>query len=375
MDSVQRHKQVRIVVAAVFLCLITLPAFAARYYSLDEFFTSFPAEKEKFETFNRLVKRNSVTPLKENFEIKIAIVYPGEQVSDYWRRSYTSFAKRLNEYGIKPHLYSFFMKPTASLSKQNVAFHKALATNPDYLIFTLDALRHQRIIEPILIRSNPKIILQNITTPIKEWDDKQPLMYIGFDHAQASVKLAQYFADVTGGKGEYGVLLPDPGYLSEERGQTFISWLDRNTNLEMVSIFRTGIDKEKARKATIKLVRKHPKIKFIYACSTDIALGAIEGLRETGMLNKIMVNGWGGGSPELDAIMKKEMTVTAMRINDDNGVAMADAIILDMLGKKTKLPLVYSGRFEIIKQGINQIQLEKLKNESFRYSGKSGEIK
>ncbi len=373
MRSVQRHKLSTIILIILLICLSALPALADRYYSLDSLYHSFPEEKEKFENFNRLVKRNSVTALKKQFNVKIAIVYPGKQVSDYWRRSYTSFVRRLKMYGITPELYSFFVKPTTPLSEQNAAFRKALGTNPDYLIFTLDALRHQRIIEPVLIRSKPSIILQNITTPLKAWDGKQPLMYIGFDHAYGSVKLAEYFAAVTGGKGKYAVLLPDPGYLSDERGKTFISWLDKNSNLKMVSVFQTGINKEKARKATIRLVQKHPDIKFIYACSTDIALGAIEGLRETGFLNKIMVNGWGGGSPELDAIMKNEMTVTAMRINDDNGVAMADAIILDLLGHKTKLPLVFSGRFEIVEKGIDPVKLEKLKNESFRYSGKNGE--
>ncbi|CCO23465.1 autoinducer 2-binding periplasmic protein LuxP [Maridesulfovibrio hydrothermalis] len=369
MDSVRPFKLSLIIISALLFNLTALPAAAGEYYSLNEFYSLFPAEKRKSNSFDRLVKRNSIVALKNKLKVKIAIVYPGDQVSDYWRRSYKSFAKRLDQYGIKPDLFSIFIKPTAPLSEQNSAFRKALATNPDYLVFTLDALRHQRIIESILIRNKPSIILQNITTPLKVWDGKQPLMYIGFDHATGTAMLAGYFIKATGGKGKYAVLLPDPGYLSQERGKTFISYLDRHSSLEMVSVFQTGINKEKARKATLELVRKHPDIKFIYACTTDIALGTIEGLRETGMLNKIMVNGWGGGSPELAAIRKGEMTVTVMRINDDNGIAMADAIILDMLGQKKKLPLVFSGRFELVEKGIDPVRLERLQNESFRYSG------
>lgn len=371
MDSAYRFKAFFVLATVFITCLAAGTSFASRYYSLEEFLKSNPEEKRKFESFNRQVKRNSVSPISKKINLKIAIVYPGEQVSDYWRRSYRSFVKRLEEYGVEPKVYTFFVKPTAPLSSQSEAFRRAMATDPDYLVFTLDALRHQRIIEPVLIRSRPRIILQNITTPIKSWDGKQPFMYIGFDHAEGAVMLAEYFASVTGGVGKYGVLLPGPGYLSDQRGKVFIDWMDANTSMNMVSVFRTGIDKEKARKATLSLVRKHPDVKFIYACSTDIALGAIEGLKEAGMHNKVMVNGWGGGSPELSAIINGDMDVTVMRINDDNGVAMADSIIVDMLGRRSLLPLVYSGRFELVPRGIDPEKLELFKNQSFRYSDKS----
>ncbi len=375
MDSACRVKIVLILVTVLFSSLICGQASASRYYSLDDFFKAYPGERHKLESLNRQVKRNSVSAISQQMDLTVAIVYPGEQVSDYWRRSYRSFVNRLAEYGIKPKVYSFFIKPTAVLSEQSEAFRRALATNPDYLVFTLDALRHQRIIEPVLIRSRPRIILQNITTPIKAWDGKQPFMYIGFDHARGAEMLAQYFAAATGGTGEYAVLLPGPGYLSDQRGKTFIDWMDRNTSLEMVSVFRTGIDKDKAYKATLNLLKKYTDIKFIYACSTDIALGAIEALKETGLLGKIKINGWGGGTPELEAVARGEMDVTVMRINDDNGVAMADGIVLDMLGRGELLPLVYSGRFELVEKGIEKVRLELLESQSFRYSDKGVENK
>lgn len=93
--------------------------------------------------------------------------------------------------------------------------------------------------------------------------------------------------------------------------------------------------------ATLNIATQYPDIKFIYACSTDIALGAVEALQEKDMLQQIMVNGWGGGTPEIKAIENGELDVTVMRINDDNGVAMADAVILDMLGKKLLSPLYF----------------------------------
>ncbi|WP_027723359.1 substrate-binding domain-containing protein [Maridesulfovibrio zosterae] len=372
MGSVKKNKYLLTIFVALFLCLTVRPVFAGKYYSLEEFIQENPNEEVKLKSFNRLVKRNIVAKIKNNLKVKISIVYPGNQISDYWRRSYKAFDKRIKQYGIKTEINSFFMSPTDPLHIQRKILKQALKTNPDYLIFTLDALRHQRMIEPLLIRNKPRVILQNITTPLKAWNDKQPLMYIGFDHETGSIKLAQQYANKTGGKGKYAVLLPSPGYLSEERGKSFTTWLDANTELELVTVYQTGINKQKSRRATLKIVKEHPDISFIYACSTDIALGAVEALKEKSLLGKIMVNGWGGGSPELQAIKNGELDFTIMRINDDNGIAMADAIILDLLGQTKRLPLIYSGRLMLIGKDIDPINLEQLQRESFRYSGFSG---
>ncbi len=365
------HKNIFISALSFFIfCFAPLDTVnAADYYTLDELYKLHPEEEGKAAQFIVRVKGEtpplSIKPLK----FSVAIVYPGKQISDYWRRSSRSFQARLEQYGIKPDIYSFYIKPTASLREQNIAFSKALAKKPDFLIFTLDALRHKRMIEPILIQEKPNLILQNITTPIKAWEDKQPLMYIGFDHVTGSTILAKYFAKKTHGNGNYAVLLPDPGYLSEVRGKTFISYMDKNTQLSLVAVYQTGIDKEKARQATLAILEQNPDIEFIYTCATDIALGAIEALREKDMLGKVMVNGWGGGSSELKAIENGEMDVTVMRITDDNGAAMADAVVLKMLGESENLPLVFSGRFELIEKGITSQKLNDLREKSFRYSG------
>ncbi|WP_319764183.1 substrate-binding domain-containing protein [Maridesulfovibrio sp.] len=343
---------------------------AERYYAYEEYIKAYPEEKIRDNLFKRIVEGNTPRQFDKAFTPKIAIVYPGGQVSDYWRRSILSFRNRLQHYGVAPTILKFAIKPSDPMGKQTSAFREAIQTSPDYLIFTLNVMRHQRLVESVIMSGHPKIILQNITTPLKDWEDKQPFMYVGFDHAGGSKMLAEYYNRKTGGKGKYAVLLPGTEYLNEERGRSFISYMDTHTSLKLVSLFQTGINKEKARRAARDIARKYPDIKFIYACSTDIALGAVAGLREAGMLGKIMINGWGGGSPEIEAIQKGELDVTLMRINDDSGVAMADAVILDLLGKKSQIPLVFSGRFEILEKGVSQERLQQLQNTSFRYSGK-----
>lgn len=64
-----------------------------------------------------------------------------------------------------------------------------------------------------------------------------------------------------------------------------------------------------------------------------------------------------------------EMDVTVMRMNDDNGVAMAEAIRLDLQGNVAMVPTIYSGSFSIVDQSIGNTKLDELKkNRAFRYS-------
>jgi autoinducer 2-binding protein LuxP len=120
-----------------------------------------------------------------------------------------------------------------------------------------------------------------------------------------------------------------------------------NSDLKVIHEYYTDFNKEKAIKATLDLLKRGSNIKFIYACSTDIALGVIEVLKEKNLLGKIKVNGWGGGNSELSAIEKG---------------------LLDITGLKKQVPTIYSGEFKIVKKGIRKEELEEYKKRAFRYT-------
>ena len=352
------------------ICLPIMIVANSEYILVDEYYESNKEQKIVFEIFSKLVSKDAQkTILNQKKPVKIYLVYPGEQVSDYWRRSKSSFEARLKELGIKYKLVDYFTKPSGEIKKQAKALYKALNDDIDYLIFTLDAKKHQRFVSTILNKEKPKLILQNITTPLKSLGDSQPFLYDGFDHAIGAKILAKEYIKQVGLEGNYAVLYGTTGYVSNMRGDTFIKYLDKETHLKLVDSYYTDFNQEKARVATLDILTNHKGIKFIYACSTDIALGAISALKEKNLLGKIMINGWGGGSSELLAIQNNEMDFTVMRMNDDNGVAMAEAIKLDIQNKSDQVPLIYSGDFKLVKKGISLKKLQKLKTRAFRYSG------
>ena len=340
-----------------------------KYWLVDEYLDLNPEQKIISKNFIKIVSSKAVQiTVNQKKTVKIVMVYPGNQISDYWRRSKVSFEKRLEELNINYELKDYFTKPAVEIKNQAKQLLTAIKEDTDFLIFTLDASKHSQFIERILSRKKPKLILQNITTPVKRWGKRQPFLYVGFDHVIGSTHLANYYIDKTNSTGNYAVLYGTRGYVSYMRGTEFINYVSQNSQLKLVDSYYTDFNKDKAIKATTQILKEHKDVKFIYAGSTDIALGVVEVLKKNNLTGKILVNGWGGGSNELKAIEDELLDITVMRINDDNGVAMAEAVKLDLENKSFKVPTIYSGDFAIVKKGIDKKKLQDLKDKAFRYS-------
>ncbi|MBW3695972.1 ABC transporter substrate-binding protein [Vibrio sp. T187] len=337
------------------------------YWEYKDYLKAFPEQNALTEQMNDVVQNHPVPlTITQSKPITISVVYPGQQISDYWSRNITAFEKRLDKLNINYQINQVFTRVNADIAQQSISLQEAIENKTDYLIFTLDTTRHRKFIEHVLSSTETKLILQNITTPVRAWKERQPFMYVGFDHATGSLKLAEYFKEASKESSQYSVLYRSEGYISDARGDTFIHELTKNSDFKLRSSFYTKATKESAYKAAKLSIEKNEDLDFIYACSTDVALGAVQAIRELGRTD-IMVNGWGGGSAELEAIQNNELDVTVMRMNDDTGIAMAEAIKWDIEGKQ--VPTVYSGDFAIVSKNDTPKQIAKLKQRAFRYSG------
>ena len=299
--------------------------------ALDEFYRQHPGQAVLAEKFQAVVraKGRKLAEGKQSEIVRIAFIYPGKQVSDYWRRSISSFKKRMDEIGVRYEINEYFSK-VRDIRLQETQLRKALEQDPDYLVYTLDVSRHRRLIARVVSKGRPKLILQNITTPLRDWQNKQPFLYVGFDHVTGTILLAERIIQHLGQqKGGYAMLYYTPGYVSAMRGDTFIELMTAGSSLRLAASYYTDGRRSKAVAAALEALAD-PQIKLLYACSTDVAFGAIDALRTLNKSGEVMVNGWGGGGDELQSILDGEMDLTVMRINDDNGVAMAEAIRFDI---------------------------------------------
>ncbi|WP_420412520.1 substrate-binding domain-containing protein [Roseibium sp.] len=338
------------------------------FWSLAEFTELNERQKQTSDNFAKRVSADAIKIDRALKPVKIAVIYPGKQASDYWRRSLSSFEARLAEIGLPYEIGSFFSGSSSYVGNQAQLITESLKNDPDYLVFTLDALRHKPIVQRLIARGRPKVILQNITTPLKAWRDRQPFLYVGFDHVTGTELLIDYYKKRLGTKKNFAILFGPRGYVSRARGNTFLQAYSDPDSMNLKASYYVGYDRQKSRDAAERILDENPNLDFIYACSTDIALGAIDAIESRNRQANVITNGWGGGSDELVAILKGELEVTVMRMNDDNGVAMAEAIVLDQSGKSAEIPIVFSGEFAVVSKENSEEDINELKARAFRYS-------
>ncbi|EGU47782.1 ABC-type sugar transport system, periplasmic component [Vibrio ichthyoenteri ATCC 700023] len=336
------------------------------YWQYDEYLSSHSSQQVLTEKLSQAVREAPLAiDTAQTRPISISVVYPGQQISDYWIRKIKAFEIRLDKLGIKYEINQVFTRPNVDVRQQSLSLLEAIQNKSDYLIFTLDTTRHRKFIEHVLSSTETKLILQNITTPVRAWDDHQPFMYVGFDHQRGTQEIENYYKEKIKPGSKYSVLYFSEGYISDARGDTFIEEMSHHDGYKLSSSYYTKATRDSGFNATLSAIEKDPDISFVYACSTDVALGAVDALKQLGR-GDILVNGWGGGTAELNAIEQGDIDVTVMRMNDDTAIAMAEAIKWDLEGKE--VPHVYSGDFEVVTSADDAEKIERLKRRAFRYS-------
>ncbi|EHQ53428.1 autoinducer 2-binding periplasmic protein LuxP [Ectothiorhodospira sp. PHS-1] len=346
------------------------------YWDMDSYLARYPLQGALLQDFTERVRSPPSPPsADERPAARVAVLYPGLQASDYWRRNLTAFSRRAQALGLDLSITVHSSQPGGIDPMLQVEqLQEALSGQPDYLVYTLDTPIHHRLAERLLAlsspdRAGPRIILQNVTTPLRAWDGMQPFLYVGFDHVEGSRMLARHLIKATGGEGDVVVLFAGDGYISEARGGTFIREIAAFPDLRLRNTYLTHLQMDVARRATEDALARYPDLVLIYACATDIALGAAVAAAGAGRQGELLINGWGGGANELSLIRSGALTATVMRMNDDAGVAMAEAIAMDLRGQGHRVPQVFSGEMVLVPRDMDAAVIDNLKQRAFRYSG------
>lgn len=337
--------------------------------TLEKLVRGDPAQGRLLASFSAMVEGPALPGPVPDREVVIAAIYPELQESQYWTSNLYALAARLAERGIRHRLLRYPSTPQ-DVDFQLTQIREALTQDPDYLLFHLDSPRHVHAVEWLLSRQRPAILLQNVTSLPLSWrEGPRPLISTGFDHQTGTAMLARHLLSFpTRDTVRYAMLTPKPGHLSQVRGDHFVAVATASGYPAPVERYYLLTDVELARKAALELVRHHPELSFIYAATTDLALGAAQAVAELGRCGGIMVNGWGGGENELAAVLDARLDVTVMRMNDDAGVAQAEAIWLDLTGRRDQIPLLWSGRLQLVDTDMDAMEIESLRSRAFRYS-------
>lgn len=353
-----------------FFFFYAVEGFQSEFYTVTEYMIKYPEQAWKADAFHEIVEGDAKPMAYINPKpVTIAAVYPERQASDFWRRSLEATEKRLRELNVNYTLYKYYSKSSGDIRLQVSQLADAKEKDVDFILTAADTKQVRNAVGKILAENRINIIIQNRTTPLKEWSDTPPLLYAGFDHIDGSRIIADKVAELFPNGAFFGILHCGEGEIGYQRTKGLTDRLRFYGGFTNKAEYYVDFSPDKAYAATMDMVKKYPDIEYIFACSTDIAFGSAAALRDAGLKDKICLSGWGGGSLELDLIKKGELEFTIMRLTDDSGVAAAEAIKMVLEGKRSDVPQIFAGGLRIISADDSAESIQQLRNRTFRYSG------
>lgn len=300
--------------------------------------------------------------------VTIAVIYPSEDVSDFWLRSYLSMEARLNELGI-PFEATQFASNMGNFLLQSTYAEQVAQEDYDYVIFGPSELMAQQDDIRRLMDSGKKVIVLNYDTPVQAWGDDQPLLYTTFSHLFGALNICNWIVENLGTEGTYAMIRGIPGGIDNQRSGGFQECLEEKSNWTLAYEHYGDFQREGGFNGAQLILSGYPEVKMIHNANTAMAMGAISAVQAADKGEEIFVTAWGGTGDELEALRNGELGATPMRMSDDVGVSMAEVIRADLEDRAEEMPLVFLGRIDIVSGASGPDVVDAFEKEAFRYTG------
>ncbi|MFK8081159.1 MAG: substrate-binding domain-containing protein [Granulosicoccus sp.] len=353
--------------AAGELPLMELPDAAERDYWLpDE--VNVPGTVEMLQE----VVGNEAVPLavEQDKPLQIGLIYPSADVSDFWARAYLAFTKRLDALGIEYETTEFASRQIEH-SLQSTYTEQVLQDGDlyDFIIFGPSELATQADNIDRLAKSEDfTTFVWAFFTPLKQFD-VQPAGWFDFSSTLGALNICDYMAERLGDDVTYAMVRGIPGITDNQRSGDFQKCIEEKANWTLAYEHYGNYTREGGFDGTNLILQAYPEVTVIHNANTAMSMGSMEALLGAEREKDIFSTGWGGTGLELDAIRRKELNATPMRMGDDVGAAAAEAIKFHLEGREDELPLVFLGRILVAHDEMAPEEIDALEQEAFRFSG------
>jgi ribose transport system substrate-binding protein len=107
--------------------------------------------------------------------------------------------------------------------------------------------------------------------------------FIGSDFLEQGQRAAEQMIEATGGEAQVAILLGAPGNLvTTQRTDGFLQGIEGEAGIEVVAQQTGEFTREGGQQVTAQLIQSNPDINAIYAENDEMALGALQALRDAG---------------------------------------------------------------------------------------------
>jgi erythritol transport system substrate-binding protein len=134
------------------------------------------------------------------------------------------------------------------------------------------------------------------------------------NNAQGATLGAQAWAEAIGGEGTYVELFGNPtDNNARVRSDAYAEVLSQYPDLEQLQMETANWDRVQGKEKMDILLQAHPDIDGVISGNDEMALGAIEALRDAGKLDEVLVLGFDGNQDAANAVIAGEMVATVLQ--------------------------------------------------------------
>jgi erythritol transport system substrate-binding protein len=134
------------------------------------------------------------------------------------------------------------------------------------------------------------------------------------NNAQGATLGAQEWVKATGGKGNYVELFGNPtDNNAKVRSDAYHAVIDQYPDLHLVQTETANWDRQQGKTKMETLLQAHPDITGVIAGNDEMALGAIQALKDANKIGQVKVLGFDGNDDAAAAVANGEMVATALQ--------------------------------------------------------------
>jgi ribose transport system substrate-binding protein len=257
----------------------------------------------------------------------VAIVSKGFQ-HQFWQAVKSGAEQEAEERGAR----ITFVGPAteADVEEQVQMLTNELAKNPDALGF---AALDSQAAEPLLADADSRGI------PVVAFDSGVEsdilVTTVATDNKAAAALAAEHLADELGGEGKVALIVHDQTSLSgKDRRDGFLEWMEQNApGITVLEPQYGGGDQQQSADIAKSIISANPDLDGIYAANEGSAIGAINGVRESGK-DGIALVGFDSGKAQIDAITGGTMLGAVTQDPVDMGRQLVDAALKAIDGEE-----------------------------------------
>jgi len=145
-------------------------------------------------------------------------------------------------------------------------------------------------------------------------DGGELVTYIATDNYAAGVQAAEWIIKALDGKGKVAMIEGTPGSMQgRQRKEGFHDTIKTQPNIKLAVSIPANFERAKGMQTMEDILTANPDLEAVFCANDEMALGALEALRQRNLVGKVKLIGMNGSWDALDATMKGEMQGTVVQ--------------------------------------------------------------